>query len=89
MFVDVDFKFLAIALIFPVGDFIAETEEVGIAAKVEIADEHAPEMTKVADFVVTEAESAEKGQRGHDRDNGAKSFGPIGRMLSSFVHEGD
>ena len=73
MFVDVDVKFFAIALVFPVGDFVAEAEEVGIAAKVEIADEHAAEMTKVTDFVVTEAESAEKGQRGHDRDNGAKA----------------
>src|SRR5207253_9518003 len=63
VFVDVHVKFFAIALIFPVGDFIAETEEVGIAAKVEIADEHAAEMTKVADFVVTEAERDRKSTR--------------------------
>jgi hypothetical protein len=75
VFVDVDVKFFAIPLIFPVGDFVAETEEVGIAAKVEIADEHAAEMTKVADLVITEAESAEKCQRGHNRDNGAKAQG--------------
>ncbi len=75
MFVDVDVKFFAIALVFPVGDFVAEAEEVGIAAEVEIADKHAAEMTEVADFVVTEAERAEKGQRGHDGDNRAKAQG--------------
>ena len=69
MLVDVDVKFLAIALIFPVGNFVAQAEKVGIAAKVEITDQHAAEVADVADLVTTEAKSAEKCDDGHAGDN--------------------
>ena len=54
MLIDVDVKFSAIALIFPVGDFVPEAEKIGIAPKIKITNEHATQMTEVADAAFTE-----------------------------------
>jgi len=67
--VDVNLKAFAIALILPIRNFIAQPIEIGIAAEIKIADEHAAEMADVADFAVTEADGAEKSNSRHDGDN--------------------
>ena len=69
MLVDVDVEFLAIALVFPVGDFIADAEEIGIAAEIEIADEHAAKVTEMADAAFAKAQRSKKGEGGHDGYN--------------------
>src|ERR1043166_3447012 len=67
IFVDIDVELFAITLIFPVGDFVADAEEVGVAAKIKIPDEHAAEVGDVAYGVIAKAEGAEKSDRGHSR----------------------
>lgn len=69
MLIDVNLKALAVALVFPVGHFVADTVEIGIAAQVEIADDHATEMAEMADAAFTESQRAEKCDCGHERDN--------------------
>ena len=51
MFVDVNLETLAIALVLPVGDAVADIVEKRVAAEVEPPDEHATEMADVADIV--------------------------------------
>jgi len=67
--VDVDVEFLAVALEFPVGDFVAEAIEIGIAAEIQIADEHTAKVADVADAALAKAESAEEGEGGHAGDD--------------------
>ena len=73
--VDVHVEFFAVALEFPVGDFVAEPEEVGIAAEVEVADEHASEVADMADFVVAEAKGTEKSDGDHSGDDPFHFYG--------------
>ena len=47
--VDVNIELFAIALVLPIGNFIAQTEEIRIPPKIEVADEHAAKMAEVAD----------------------------------------
>src|SRR5258708_2649355 len=69
LLVDVDVEFFAVALVFPVGDFVADTEKVRIATKIEIADEHPAEMTDVTDFIAAEAKRTQKSDGRHSGHN--------------------
>src|SRR5713101_9452953 len=68
VFVHVNFEALAIALVLPVGDGVAETVEERAATEVQPADEHAAEMTDVADTVPARAECGEEFDRAHHSD---------------------
>jgi len=67
--VHVDIEFLAIALVFPVGDFIADAKEIGIAPEIEVADEHAAKVAEMAHAAFTEAQRSKKSEGGHDGHN--------------------
>src|ERR1700732_2512798 len=69
--VDVDLEALAIAFVLPVRDGVADVVEERTAAKVEIADKHAAEMTDVADVVSAGSERGEEFDGPHHRNVGA------------------
>src|SRR6266850_2967801 len=68
--VDVDLKALAIALVLPVGDRVADVVEERTAAKIDPADEHAAKMADVADVAAPKPEGSEKFEDGHRDDVG-------------------
>src|SRR6266850_6934514 len=68
--VDVDLKALAIALVLPVRDGVADVVEEGTPAKIDPADEHAGKMADVADVIASKPEGSEKFEDDHHDDVG-------------------
>jgi len=75
VFLHEDFELAAIALVTPVGHFIANAEEEGASAEIEPADEHAAEVAEVGDVVAAGAEGAEELDGGHDGHEDAHGDG--------------
>lgn len=71
MFIDVHLEALAIALVFPVRNFVAQTVEIRIAAEIEIANNHAAEMADMADASFAYTQGPKKCNECHDGHNGA------------------
>ncbi len=69
MFVDINLKAPAVALILPIGNFVPQAIEIRIAPKVEIANQHAAEMADVAHLAVADAERAKERYDGHRGDD--------------------
>ena len=69
MLVDINLKTFAVALILPVRDFVAQTVKIGIAAEIEITDQHSPQMANVTHFAVADAERAKKRDDRHCGDD--------------------
>ncbi len=69
MLIDINLEALAIALKFPIRNFVAQAVEIRIAAEIEIADEHAAEVADVADVAFADAERSEKSNAGHNGDD--------------------
>src|SRR6266850_3014026 len=68
--VDVDLKALAIALVLPVGDRVADVVEEGAPAEIDPTDEHAAKMTDVTDVITPKPEGSEKFKDDHHNDVG-------------------
>lgn len=71
VFLHIHFEAFAIALIFPVGHFVADAKEEGTPAEVDPADEHPAEVAEVADAVPRSTKSSEEFDGRHDRNEGA------------------
>src|SRR5580692_11953966 len=69
--VNVNIEALAVALVLPVRDAIAQAVQKGSTPQINIPNKHSPEMAEVAHLVVSHTERAEKRQSRHDRNNRA------------------
>ncbi len=65
IFLDVDLEAFAVALVFPVSNFVAHAVEEGTAPKIDPSDKHDAEVTKVADSVSAGINGAEEFDGAH------------------------
>ena len=85
VFVDVDLEALFVALVFPIGDGVADAAEERAATEIDVGDEHAAEMADVCDVIATAAKRGEKFDGAHDGDVGAHGDGDGQRDEPDFA----
>src|SRR5262249_25038985 len=92
--VDVDLELFAVALVFPVGDFVAEAIEGGVAAEGKIANEQSAQVADVRNPVIAQATGSEEGDGGHEGANpfhhdGDRNRKKIGAAIGKENRAGD
>ena len=70
MLVDINLEALAIALVLPVGNRVANVVKEGTPAKIDPADEHTAKMADMADVIATKSKGSEKFEDDHHDDVG-------------------